>query len=407
MSPKKSWARILMVLDEPFPPDTRIENEARTLIDAGIEVWLLAIGPDERPAEEDFRGIKVVRRRISRQVRNKLRGMAGTVPLLSSFVSREIVRLHRRELFDALHMHDLWLFDAGRKAGRRLGIPVIGDMHENYPEVLSHYAWSTRLPGKLLISIPRWRKLERQWVSAMDRVVYVVDEMRDRCQHFGLPQQHQIVVPNTINMQEVDACDTSVSIAQKYGDCFTIVYTGTINLHRGLDIVIKAMRRVTQEVNAQLVIVGEGRIRPELEELAAASGVASNVQFEGWQARHLLKSYILGSDVCIAPHVKGPHNDASAPHKLFHYMYLRRPVLVTNCVSLERVVRGSNCGLVVPYGSVGNMADALIKLANDAGLARSMGENGHMAVKNQYNWDQTAKPLVQMYHDLVGRERYP
>ena len=60
-----------MVLDEPFPPDTRVENEAQTLLGAGMEVWLMAIAPDTRPTEEIFRGIRIIRKRIPKQVRQQ------------------------------------------------------------------------------------------------------------------------------------------------------------------------------------------------------------------------------------------------------------------------------------------------------------------------------------------------
>ena len=213
----------------------------------------------------------------------------------------------------------------GRRAARQLGIPVVGDMHENYPEALRHYAWSTRFPGNVLVSVPRWRCLERAWVGAMDRVVYVAEEMQARCRDFGLPVTHQIVVPNTINVQEVDSCEVSKGLVNELARQYTIVYTGSINLHRGLDVVIRAMRRVTEHTDALLVIVGEGSTRRELEELAKTVGVADHVRFEGWQSRSLLKSYILGSSVCIAPHVKGPHNDAASPHKPIPLYVSRTP----------------------------------------------------------------------------------
>ena len=41
-------------------------------------------------------------------------------------------------------------------------------------------------------------------------------------------------------------------------------------------------------------------------------------------------------------------------------------------------------------------------LASDASHARSLGENGHDAVVKQFNWDHTAKPMVQMYQELVS-----
>ena len=82
--------RILMLLDHAFPPDIRVENEALSLIEAGFEVGLLAIGPDDRPARETYRGIRLFRDKISAQARNKMRGLAGTVPLLSWYLARKI-----------------------------------------------------------------------------------------------------------------------------------------------------------------------------------------------------------------------------------------------------------------------------------------------------------------------------
>ena len=401
MREKSEKARILMVLDEPFPPDTRVENEAVSLSQAGFEVMLLSIGPDSRPAEEVYGGIKVIRRRLPRQLRNKMRGLAGTVPVLTYFLDHEIRKVFAKYPFDVLHLHDLWLFGGGLRAAARLKVPVVGDLHENYPEVLQHYAWSTRLPGRLFISIPRWRRLEKRWVNALDRVIFVVEEMRERCSEIRLPEAHQVIVPNTINVREVDECGTHARIVNSLRKDVAFVYTGTINLHRGLDIVIRAMPQVLAQTPCKLVIVGEGRIRKELEALSVECGVAERVEFHGWKDRSLLKSYILGSQVCLAPHVKGAHNDASAPHKLFHYMYLKRPVLVTNCISMERVVTAAQCGTVVHYGDVEAMAGAMTWLARDSDLARELGENGHRAVVDRYNWDATVRPMIRMYRELI------
>ena len=70
--------RILMVLDHAFPPDIRVENEARTLVEAGFEVGILAIGPDDRPAREIWEGVHLFRKSVPNRVRNALRGLSGT-----------------------------------------------------------------------------------------------------------------------------------------------------------------------------------------------------------------------------------------------------------------------------------------------------------------------------------------
>ncbi len=53
--------KILMLLDRIFPPDIRVEKEARTLLEAGHELSLLSLGADGKPREEVVEGIKVIR----------------------------------------------------------------------------------------------------------------------------------------------------------------------------------------------------------------------------------------------------------------------------------------------------------------------------------------------------------
>ncbi len=83
-------------------------------------------------------------------------------------------------------------------------------------------------------------------------------------------------------------------------------------------------------------------------------------------------------------------------------MYLQRPVVVTNCTSLERIVTETDCGVVVPYGDVDAMARALIALAQDPKRARELGQNGHRAVTERYNRDATVRPMINMYKELTG-----
>ncbi|RMF59020.1 MAG: hypothetical protein D6746_08895, partial [Bacteroidetes bacterium] len=258
---------ILMVLDHAFPPDVRVENEARSLVRAGFEVTVLAIGPDDRPPRDEMDGIRIVRDRLPASVRNKLRGLAGTVPLLTGYVAHRIEQLHRTFRFDALHMHDLYLFGGGLRAGRRLGLPVVGDLHENWVEALRHYAWSTRFPGKWVVSLPRWERLERAWVNAVDRLVVVIEEAAERNRALGVPPERITVVPNTIRREDFDRYPEEPDLIASLRSPLTITYTGGFDVHRGLASVIEAMPAVLERVpGARLVLVGDGRIRSELEQ---------------------------------------------------------------------------------------------------------------------------------------------
>ncbi|MFT4605257.1 MAG: glycosyltransferase involved in cell wall biosynthesis, partial [Rhodothermales bacterium] len=397
--------RILMILDHAFPPDIRVENEARTLVEAGFEVAILAIGPDDRPDTAQFHGVTILRDNLPGKARDWLRGLSGTFGFSSKWYARRIRAAFRRWPFDALHVHDLYLFGGGIQAGKALGVPVVGDLHENWVEALKHYAWSTKAPAKWVVSVPRWERLERHWVNAVDRLVVVVREASGRNQALGVRPDHIIEVPNTVRIEDFDAHAIDESLVARVNDGaeFTVVYTGGMDIHRGLDNTLRAFAQVAAvRPKARMVFVGDGRIRPALEAQARELGLGEQVWFEGWKEQSLIPSYIRAADVCLVPHRRTVHTDATLPHKLFHYMYAERPVVVTDCLPLDRIVTAEQCGLVVEDRNPAAMAAAILDLVDNPDSAKAMGRRGRDAVLETWNWKATSQDLVAMYQEMGG-----
>jgi len=392
---------ILMVLDQSFPPDLRVENEARTLVESGFEVSVLSIGPDDRPDMDELGGVRIIRKIISAQRRNKMRGLAGTLPFLSSFLKKQLSREFSLRPFDAIHAHDLYLFGGCIAAGKKLGVPVVGDMHENWVEALKHYKWSTSFPGKLVVDIDRWQRLELDWSNGVDRLIVVIEEMANRLGKRGIEREHMTVVPNTIHLAEFDSWPVEIP-PELDKNRQRIVYTGGMDLHRGLEDAVRSMPRVIEAVpDAELLLVGDGAVRTELEILSSSLGLADAIRFVGWQEQARVKGYMASADIGLIPHKKTLHTDHTIPHKLFHYMHMSLPCVVSNCEPLERIVTETGCGKVYQSGSPSNLSDILIALLNDPDARSQMGEAGAEAVRQKYNWNATAMGLVQMYRDLL------
>ena len=397
--PRKPY-QILMILDQPFPPDIRVENEASALVEAGFEIILLILAPDTRESIEKYQGFTIVRRHVPQKFRNWMRGLAGTVPILSWHIARQVRRLQKQYSFDVIQAHDLYMCGGALKAGRHAGVPVVADLHEAWVAAIEQYAWSTRFPGKLFVNIRRWRALEKKWADRVKNIVVTTDEMKTRYTELGCPDNKVVVLPNTINTAAFDDYPVYEPIIQKHASEFTMVYTGGINLHRGLGFLLDSMPSVLQQCDARLVLVGDGRIRPELEAQAESLGIADHVFFEGWRPQAEIKSYILASDVCLIPQVKCEHTDTTVAHKLFHYMYLERALITTNCTYMQRVVEETDCGIVVPYGDHEALASVIIELYRAPSRRKQMGINGHQAVKERYNWEHSVRSLIEMYHEM-------
>jgi glycosyltransferase involved in cell wall biosynthesis len=290
------------------------------------------------------------------------------------------------------------------RANRKLKLPLIADLHENYVEGLKHYKFANTFPGKYIISISKWEKKEREWCRKADHLITVIDEAVNRYKNIGIPTEKIHVVANYVNTVEFLSNPVDPAVAQKYQNDFVLMYIGGFDIHRGLETAVRAMPIVLKKYSqAKLVLVGRGRNQGDLKQLAVKLNIYNNVVFESFQPSEKLPSYISASDICLIPHLKTVHTDNTIPHKLFHYMLLEKPVVATNCNPIQRIIEETKCGLIYENKNSYHMADAVIKLYNNQSLRQQMGTNGRKAVLGKYNWEKTSGNLIEMYK-MIGED---
>ena len=77
------------------------------------------------------------------------------------------------------------------------------------------------------------------------------------------------------------------------------------------------------------------------------------------------------------------------------------PVVAAKAGGVAEVVRDGQDGLLVPFGDLERLTDALGSLADDAGRAREIGERGRVRVANGYTWDDRHATLMGRLRDLA------
>src|SRR6056297_2229208 len=106
--------KILMVLNEEFPPDHRVEKEADSLMGAGYQIVLLCYTTrQDLPLQEDYKGMQVKRFRMKPNLRNKLNALFLVVPFYRWIWKKHIEQIIRKDAIEAIHIHDLPLSDVG------------------------------------------------------------------------------------------------------------------------------------------------------------------------------------------------------------------------------------------------------------------------------------------------------
>ncbi len=391
----------MVLSDNFFPPDIRVEKEAKSLIDHGHEVHLLAIGKKDQKREEVVKKIHV----------HRVHPPFYDTPMIGYFfyffkfrywLAFKIERMVKKYGIVALHVHDLPFAMAAMIAGRHCNVPVVFDMHEHYVEMMRS---TFEVQGRGVPFLPSLLAFEEKSVCRnVKKVVVVVEEQRKR-----LAKQHNIskekieIISNTADVSLLSHIGSELKeqVERSSGDEFIITYVGGFSKHRGIDVLIDAMHLIIERKDdVRLVLVGDDPFREKLEKMTKELGIEDKVSFTGWVPFRRAMSYVKSSDICIIPYHDTPHTATTVPHKLFQYMYFKKPVLCADVAPLKRIITEAKCGLVFKAGDSEDLAEKLIQMMDDREKMEEMGENGHRAVVERYNWANEGEKLVGLYENI-------
>lgn len=397
---------ICMVLaNKDFPPDIRVEKEARALRDAGYNIIILCASKGQRASVDEWEGIRVIRMPPRSRIFSATNWLFRSLTFRDLQLGRHLSEVIQENNIDLLHVHDLLMLGTTLSEANKSKIPIIADFHENYPAALRYYLTGQPItnPIKWLLYQPsRWQAYERRSAHQAAHILVVVDEAKDRLKAEGLPGDKITVIENTVDVDNLLSIQLDNELIHRYDGEFVISYIGGYGgRHRGLDTVIESMPQILEHIpEAHLLLVGDGPIKAVLQQMVAERSIESKVTFINWQHFEKIPSYIALSDVCLVPHHSNAHTEATSPHKLFQYMLLSKPVVVSSCKPLKRVIEETGGGLVFQAGDANSLAKTIHQL-QDPQLRHRLGEAGRRAVMEKYNWQNTSKKLVGVYRRII------
>lgn len=387
-----------MVLESEFPPDDRVEKEAVSLIKDGHEVILACYTMENRQGLEIYKGINIYRRPISKFVYKSSVGILR-FPVYFNFWMKYLKEIYEIEKFKAVHIHDLPLVKVGLKLKDMYSIPVVYDMHENYPVLLELSTHTKKLLARVLHSNSQWLKYEVNMLKSADWVITVIDEMAERVRKLNIPPDKVVVVPNTIRISDFNFPE--IHPDNRY---ITMLYIGGITYHRGLQVVIKGMKLILEKYkNVRLWIAGTGNYVENLKKLAEELNLGDSIQFLGWKNIPEMAELLMISDIGIIPHIKSEHTDHTIPNKIYQYAYANKPIITSNCRPLKRLIEEMDIGVSYEHDSVEDFVKSFLNLKESL-IPNNMGTNGRKYIIEKYNWEKTVDPLLEMYRSMQEDE---
>lgn len=387
-----------MILDKVFPPDPRVENEAIELIKKGHEVFLFCLTYTTEEKEECINKINVKRYK-SNKLEYKLSALAYTIPFYSILMQRKIHHFLKEFKIEIIHIHDMVVAEAAFRGNKKLRLPIVLDLHENRPEIMKFYPHLKRFPSNFLISPKKWKEKEETFIKRADKIIVVTKDAKEEIVKRTKIKSNSIaVVPNTVRASFYEE-NKIKDVKSDVNKDFVLLYIGDTGERRGLSTVIKSIPRLIESIkNLKLVIVG--KVTNNLKEEVSNLKINKHVKFEGWQEESTFKKYIKESDVCLSPLHRNIHHDTTYANKLFQYMSLGKPLLVSNATAQKNLVEEFNTGLVHIAKNVEDFEHKTLKLYEEEVLRKELGENGESFVRKEFTWDKTSKELINLYNSL-------
>jgi len=370
----KARACILTTVHSPF--STRIfHKQAKTLVKAGYDVTLIV----QHDRDEVVNGVRI---KALPKPRNRFTRLFG----LTWWAFRLALRQHA----DIYHFHDPELLPVGVLLKLFTKGKVIYDVHEDVPAQILTKHWIPailRRPSGWLFG--RWEKLAARF---FDAVVVATEGIAK-----WFSKHNPIVIHNYPNLAMLPPTLRSPTTENER----VLIYVGGISRLRGAVEMVDALACLSHIDNLRLDLIG--RFEPaSLEVKLQKMQGYQRVHSHGWLQPEEVYKHLGQADiglVCLHPE---PRYAEALPVKLFEYMAAGLPVIASNFPLWKEIVEGNECGLTVNPLDPEEIAQAIEYLLNHPEEKLRMGQNGHRAVLEKYNWETEGKKLLALYEELLG-----
>lgn len=295
----------------------------------------------------------------------------------------------RRGKYHILHTHGYFASVAARLAGIFVGIPcIVNHVHSTYTDYRKKHLLTEKALSFFTDEIICVSQAVREWVVAEEKIdrekaVVIYNGVRNR--FVGPPEQ---AAGDTLR-QELGI--------QPWDTVFTIISSLTPN--KGHHALLGAFRIVFNEHReARLVIVGGGPMREELEAEARGLMIERNVIFTG--QRNDIDPFLRVSDVCV---LNSQYREGLGM-ALIEAMAAGLPVIGTEIGGIPELIRSGENGFLVAPGSVGALADAMVKLAKDGALRIRMGRRSRQIYEEMFTLSRMIQQIEALYERLLQKK---
>jgi glycosyltransferase involved in cell wall biosynthesis len=267
----------------------------------------------------------------------------------------------------------------GLTAAHILGIRVKGIYHTDFPRFFEDISEDERL-GELT-----WRYM--QWFyGRMEKLLVPTFQYKAKLIAGGFNEKNIQVMPRGINHDKFNVSYREEQYWQKYGlgDAFTFIYVGRISREKNVETLLEAFHLLSKRsVSANLVIVGDGPLRKDLEKYKNQKGIL----FTGYLYNDDLARAYASSDAFVFPSRTDTFGNV-----VLEAHACGLPAIVSDEGGPQEIVGSHESGLIVNMRNASCLADAMEQIIRDKSLSNRLKDNASKKVMES-TWEAALEKL--------------
>lgn len=390
--------RVAILLNGPVKNDYRVIKTINTLLKSA-EIDLFYINGNETADQklfEEWVDLHALEHPIN--FKTKL--------LRHSFFCREFMHFHKAieksgKQFDAIWANDLPTLLPAYKSAKKQNARLIYDSHEIYLETLNQFfprkaKFPKTIVFKLLLSLMKLHGsiVERQLFRQVDHFITVNHSLLAFFKAKYTVRQATVIYNYPKRLSgEVVPVDYRKLFNWEESDII-LIYQGVLNEGRGLHLLLKTLHHIPEKF--KLIIVGDGPIRDQLETYTSRHNFGERIKFMGMVPLGKLPSYTMGADIGVnLLEELNLSKKLASPNKLFEYIQAGIPVIASQTVENELVLKNQLDGVLV-QNNMQSFKEALSFLLDNSQISAKTSNHNSPESREQYIWEIQESKLISL-----------
>ncbi len=393
--------KILIIVENlPVPFDTRVWQEATTLVDNGYTVSVICPkGKGYEKAYEKLCGVHIFRHDLPTEGSGPV-GYAKEYGAALYHEMRIAQWIYKRIGFDVIHgcnpPDNIYMV---ARRFRKYGVSYVFDHHDICPELFE--AKFGKKKG-LLYRSQLW--LERKtYENAAFAFVTNESYKEIAIRRGGMAPDRVYVLRSGPKLERLQIRPPREEL--KGGRKYMVGYVGVIGKQEGIPYLLKAAAYIRKELQRDDIcygIVGGGTSLEEMKALSSRLGLDDIVTFTGRAPDEVMLDYLNTADICVNPDEYNPMNDKSTMNKVLEYMALGKPIVQFDLTEGRYSAQGAS--LYAKPNDSQDMAEKIVALLEDEKKREEMAKLGRRRVVEELSWEHTSKALLEGYETFFARK---